>query len=761
MNKITRYTLFLLLLVTTSCGVSKYVPKDQYLLDKVSIETEHQKIKTTQIEPYIKQKPNYRVFSLFRTPLGIYSLSGRDSTKWNRFIKKLGEAPVIYDENLTERSRVEIQKSLLNKGYLNVTVDTVVVKRKRGASVTYIVQARDPYLIRNYLVEIGNEKVAKIVALDSANCLLKPGVHFDRSLLDRERERLVSLLRKNGYFAISKEKISYLADSSLKSNRVDLTMRLFSQKGRSIQEKLPPEQCQYYVKNVYILTEYDPIAAVDAQTTSVDTVSYKGYSLVYGKKRWLRPEVMRSSCYIMPNQLFDERTIELTYNSFSRLKAVKYVNIRFEPVVGGDSCYLNCYLMLSNAKTQSLSTEIEGTNSAGDFGVASSITYQHRNIFNGSETFSTKVRGAYERLTGVGTNSNFTELGTELGLSFPKFVFPFIDYNTMRRVRAISELIGSYNYQQRPEYTRVISGVTWRYKWSNSNSTIRHSFDMIDASYVFLPWIDDVFFTQFSVDNPLLRYSYENHFIMRTGYTFYFTNQNTISARTNPFSLRIGLETAGNFLSAISRFTNASKDKDGYYQFLGISYSQYAKAEIDFARTHILDESNSIAWHTNVGVACPYGNSQILPFEKRYFAGGANSVRGWSVRSLGPGIFKQTGTSADFVNHSGDIKLDLSVEFRSKLFWVLESALFIDAGNIWTIRNYNIQEGGYFRFDNFYKEIAMAYGAGIRLNFNFFIFRLDLGFKAYDPAQDGVQRWRFTRTTSSDLAWHIAVGYPF
>lgn len=737
------------------------MPQNHYLLDQAIVKTDNSHLNPSSLEPYLKQKPNYRIFTLFRTQLRFYSLSGRDSSKWiNRFLRKLGEPPVILDDELVERSRQDLQKAVLNQGYMNVTVDTAIVRRKKRADVTFIVNAGNPYKIRNYTLDIGNDQIKNIVAKDSSNSLLKYGVNFDRGLLDRERQRIVTLLRRNGYFAMGKERISYFADSALKSNTVDLTMRLFSNNGRAPQAKLSPEECQYLVKNVFIVTEYDPTQMTENVIFSHDTLAYKGYKLVYGQKRWIRPEVLRSSCYILPNQLFDERTIDLTYSSFGRLKAVKYVNIRFEPITENDSCQLNCFLMLSDSKTQSLTSEIEGTNSSGDFGAAASLTYQHRNVFNGSETFSAKVRGAYERLTIDGLNSSVTELGSEVGLSFPKFVFPFISYDTRRRVRAISELIGSYNFQQRPEYSRVIAGTTWRYKWSNTSASQRHSVDLIDLNYVYLPWKDPVFADRLNADNPLLKYSYENHLIMRTGYSLYLSNQGTVNGRKSPYSLRFSVETAGNLLSLISNLTNANK-VNGSYEFMGINYSQYVKTEIDFSRSHIIDESNSFAWHANTGVAVPYGNTSVLPFEKRYFAGGANSVRGWSVRSLGPGIFKPKTSATDFVSHSGDLKLDLSMELRSKLFWKVESALFIDAGNIWTIRDYSDQSGGLFKFDSFYKEIALAYGLGVRLNFDYFVFRLDMGVKAYDPSQDEALRWRLSHFSSSEMAWHIAIGYPF
>ncbi len=761
MNNRLKYLLFLIVVLFSSCRVTKYVPQDQFLLDKVRVKVDRKEIKAGPLENYVKQKPNFRVLTLFRTSLHIYNMSGRDSSKWlNRVLRKAGNPPVIFSEELTEKSREDLEKAIVNQGYLNVSVAANVVKRKKRAVVEYRIDAREPYRLREIIHEIGNKVVASLIKNDSVNALLKRGVFFDRALLDQERQRIVTLLRRNGYYGVSKEMVSYVADSALNSNQVDLEIRLFPAVESEMSGKLPLEQSRFHVKNIYMQIDSDPQGG-DSLKIASDTVLHKGFNVVYGKNRWIRPEVLTSSCYITPGKLYNERMVELTYSSFSRLKAIKYVTIRFEPVSHADSSQLNCFLVLTPAKIQSVSTEVEGTNSAGDFGAAVSVSYQHRNIFHGSETFSAKVRGAYERLTGTGINSNFTELSTEAGLTFPKFVFPFLDTELKRRVRASSELVGSYNFQQRPEYTRVIGGGSWRYKWTARRGMFRHSLDLIDANYVYLPWISSDFESSV-MDYPLLKYSYENHFIMRTAYTFNLTNQSGFSAKTNLYSLRLGVESAGNALYGLSKLFKANKVDGQQYQFLGVGFAQYAKAEIDFAQTRILDERNSLAWHAALGVACPYGNSQILPFEKRYFAGGANSVRGWSVRSLGPGIFKRNGTAADYLNQSGDIKLDLSMEYRAKLFGPLETALFIDAGNIWTIRDYPSQEGGVFRVEDFYKQIAFSYGVGLmRLNFSYFIVRIDLGVKAYDPSRDGKEKWRLLSPKMNDLALHFAVGYPF
>jgi len=762
MTKYIRYLLFGLSLSLFSCRITKYVPENNTLLDKVTIVTERKKIKVEELEPYVKQKPNYRIFKLFRTQLHVYNLSGRDTSKWyNRFIRKLGDEPVLYDSVLKERTQEDLRKVMVNKGYLNAKVNVAVTERKRRLQIVYNIMAGEPYRIRGYHAEIGNPEIAHLIRLDSSSSLIRTGVAFDRVLLDQERQRVVALLRRKGYYGLLKEQITYVADSALQDNKLDLTMRLFADNAKIGDNKLPPEQCKYKINRVFFETDFNPTVSVTERQDDTDTLEYRGYRILYGKDRWIRPDVLVGSCYIYPGREYNERMVELTYNSFSRLKAVKYVNLRFENVGHPDSCLIDCYLVITKSRTQSYSSELEGTNSAGDFGVAVGVTFQHRNLFRGSETVTAKIRGAYERLSGAGINSNFTELGTELGLVFPKFVFPLVNERIRKRIRATSELVGTYNYQQRPEYTRLISGLGWRYKWTTRNNTNRHSLDLADASYVNLPWITSGFFDNFPIDNPLLRYSYENHFIMRTGYVFSTTNQGRASAKSTLYNLRVGVDVAGNLLNLLSRTFHGSKDSTGSYQVLGISYSQYAKAEIDYSRTSFLDETNSIAWHINAGVACPYGNSQILPFEKRYFAGGANSVRGWSVRSLGPGIFKQTSASSDFVNHSGDIKLDLSVEYRAKLFYPLETTLFIDAGNIWTIRDYAIQQGGFFEFNSFYKQIALAYGTGLRLNFNYFVLRFDLGVKAFDPSRDGKEKWRILKPETNDLALHFAVGYPF
>lgn len=254
---------------------------------------------------------------------------------------------------------------------------------------------------------------------------------------------------------------------------------------------------------------------------------------------------------------------------------------------------------------------------------------------------------------------------------------------------------------------------------------------------------------------------------MRMGYTYSRTNRRLPSATVNALavqprvsSLRVSGEIAGNLLYGISHLAGLHRS-DGVYKIFGIQYAQYVKGEIDYTFTRNFNDRNAIAVHGGFGIAYPYGNSTMVPFEKRFYAGGANGVRGWGVRTLGPGAYDARNSVTDFINQCGDIRLDLSVEYRAKLFWVLEGALFVDAGNIWTIKSYENQPGGEFRFDSFYKQIAAAYGVGIRLDFTYFLLRLDLGVKAYNPAMNQ-ERWPLIHPKwSRDTNFHFSVGYPF
>ena len=727
----------LVALVLAACSETKYVPEGKYLLDRVKVvsDTKAPGINPSQLKSYVRQRGNSRWFSAAKIPLATYSLSGRDTTRWiNRLLRNMGEAPQVFDSLSTLQSKMMLQTRMQNIGYLRSTVD--VTNRIRGKKIvtTYTLRPGKPYYLHRVSYDIQDTAIAR--KLDEAKALkhgLRPGMMFNADNLDAERKRITQLLANRGYYRFNKDFISYRADSVPGSQAVNLTLVLHP-----------------YRDNL--------VSDMPHQTYTIGTITYHGNNQEDSILP-LRRKVLANNTFLTEGELYSAQGLQSTYNHFGRLGAIRYTNISFherqqEPV-------LDCDITVIPNKVSTISFQPEGTNTAGDLGAAVSLTYQNRNIFRGSENLTIQLRGAFEAIKGLEgyANSNFEEYSAEARLSFPRFIAPFLANSFRRRINAVSEVSLLYDTQNRPEFKRRVFSVGWRYKWNDQRHHDRYQIDLLDLNYISMPWISQTFRTEYldNTDsrNSILRYNYENLFIMKTGLGYTYNN--------GRWAIKANIETAGNLLNLITKTLKFHVNDDGQYTILDVAYAQYVRGNFDFTRNLQFDYNNQLVFHVGLGIAYPYGNSNILPFEKRYFSGGANSVRGWSVRSLGPGKFVGNDGRIDFINQTGDMKLDLNAEYRAYLFWKFSGALFIDAGNIWTLREYTDQPGGQFKFTEFWKQLAVSYGLGIRLNFDYFIVRFDMGMKAVNPAYSTHREHlpllypKFSR----DFAFHFAVGLPF
>ncbi len=761
-------------MLLTACSTTKHVPEGKYLLDDVKINiTDKDKdtpLKSAEMMNYLRQIPNHKVLGGLRLQLAFYNLSGKDSTNWfNKWVRRVGSAPVIYDPSLTDASVKQLSTALANKGYMNstVTVDTLGNIDKKRMKVTYNVTFGQPHYVSSISYNIPNDTLRELILADSAQFLVKQNSVFDRNLLDEERQGISERLRSKGYFAFNKEYITFTADTAAGEKNVNLTMNLMRP---YLSESMPyyTSHRPFYVRNVTFVTSYNPATMHNSTDfDEKDLVWHNDYRIFYGDDRYLRASVLEESCFISPGKQYNSKDVDRTYEAFGRLGIVKFVNIELVPVGEIDGkIWLDAYVLLSRTKPQTASVSLEGTNSEGDFGFGVGLGYQHRNVFKGSEILNAKFKASYESLSGDLSgfiNDNYSEYQAELGIRYPKFKAPFLKRSFKQKILAQTEFALNFNYQERPEYTRVIAGAGWRYLWSERTNKTRHTFNLMDLNYVNLPKSKSSFIE--NISNPLLRYSYEDHLIMRMGYSYYHSNKKEANMmrklyQPDVYTIRVATETAGNLLYGISNLIGQDKE-DGTYKVVGINYSQYFKVDADYSFTHSFNPKSSLAFHVGVGAAMPYGNSKVLPFEKRFYAGGANSVRGWGVRTLGPGSYFATNSVNSFIYQCGDIRLDLNLEYRAKLFWVLELGAFIDAGNIWTIREYEDQPGGVFKFNKFYEQIALSYGLGIRMDFTYFLLRLDVGMKAHNPAS-GQERWPLLHPDwGRDSAFHFSVGYPF
>lgn len=722
----------------SSCSSTKYVPKDQYLLKSVKVKSEsnYHDINTLALRNYVRQMPNSRWFSLYKLPLAVYSLSGRDSTKWiNRTLKSMGEAPVVFDSLSSVQTCADLSQQLKNEGFLDAQVRLQVSTKGRKAKVEYLLQPGEPYFVDSIGYAIQDTTIARILSQQGASAsLLYKGMKFDVSKLDAERKRISTLLSDSGYYRFHKDYITYQADSISHSRLINLTLHLAPY-------QLPNEEyvphTRYWMRHI----NYGSGSPGDNQIH-------------------LRQHVLQECTHLHSGSPYSASGLQNTYNHFGRLQAVKYTNITFKQVPDADS--LDCQILLQNNKPSTLSFQPEGTNTAGDLGAAASLTYQNRNLFRGSEVLSVQLRGAYEAIRGLEgySNQNFVEYSAEAKLQFPRFISPFVNRRIRRLVNATSEVSLLYDMQDRPEFHRRLLSAAWRYKWSFPHRKDKFQVDVLDLNYVFMPWISETFHNEYLRNdnnrNAILRYNYEDLFITKIGFGYSVTKGNT--------AFKSNIETSGNLLSLASRMWNAQKDELGHYQVFNIAFAQYVKCDLDLSHVLMIDKNNQLVFHAGLGVAYPYGNSTVMPFEKRYFSGGANSVRGWTVRSLGPGQYKEQDGRINFINQTGDMKLDLNAEYRTYLFWKFNGAIFVDAGNIWTIRQYDEQPGGQFSFKDFPRQLAVSYGLGLRLNFDYFILRFDLGMKAVNPAYEAEDDEHYPvlhPNFKRDYAFHFAVGMPF
>jgi len=721
-------------MLLTSCSTTKFVPDDKYLLTDVEIKSSDKSFDVSKFEQYVRQKSNSKWFSLFQIPLGIYDLAGRDTTKWiNRTLQRIGEQPVIYDTLQTIASCETLQTAMQNMGYLQATARVETKTKGKNIKTTYILHPNNPYTIDSICYEIYDENIAHMLDLNNpVKQGLKKGMMFSVDNLENERKRITKILNDSGYYRFNKDFIIYEADSSRLRHKVDVTLKLLKYKANNNSPET--RHPHYRINNI----EYN--------TAEGGTVN-------------LRHKVLENNTAIRKGKPFSATDLQKTYNNFARLQAVRYTNIRFNELP--DTALLDCNIQLNTNKPNSLSFQPEGTNTAGDLGAAASLTYVNRNLFRGSEMLSIQLRAAFEAITGLEgyQNQNYEEYNIETKLMFPRFIAPFISRSFRRQSNAMSELSISYNLQNRPEFHRRVFTSAWRYHWTVPRHHTTYRLDLIDLNYVYMPWISETFKKDYLDDetnrNAILRYNYEDLFIMKFGIGMTYNN--------GTHALKANIETAGNTLKLVSNCMRLGKNDEGQYTLFNIAYAQYFKTDIDYTRLFAFDRRNSLALHFNLGVAYPYGNSKILPFEKRYFSGGANSVRGWNVRELGPGKFHGTDGRIDFINQTGDVKLDLNMEYRTSLFWKFDGALFIDAGNIWTVREYAEQPGGQFKFNEFYKQIAASYGLGLRLNLDYFVIRIDMGMKAINPAYETTkEHYPIVHTDfSRDFTFHFAVGLPF
>lgn len=633
MRKYISWLLFFILFI--ACDAAKRVPEGSYLLNKVKIDTDTKSVKASELEPFLRQEPNASIPLIGKYRLHLYNIAANDSTWLNRQLRKLGERPVLYSERLTSISTEQIKLELNNRGYLNATVDTLLELQKKKVNVTYNVDGKDPYRILNYQDTIQDTTILKVLKEENKLYFIDKDDVFDLKVLEEGRVEMARYLRNKGYYDFSKDNFQFLADTTVGTYQVDLTVNLLNPTDSTLHQ-------QYYIGNSTILNGIDIAKLEDSSRHyELDTIQFRNLTIIQDKKEFLRPRAIYYNTFLRKNRMYADRLVDRTYSSLNGLGAVSQTNINLYPSVRNDSNFLDTRISIAPGNLHWMQFGVDGTNSAGDLGIAANITYEHRNIFKGAERLRLRLNGAYEFISTGGLadsinliDQNYYEYGAEAFLSIPQLLLPWLLKNLKEQPSASTEFSVGINFQKRPEYLRQFFNLSSKLQWSRMDWQLTNTVEPLDINYVRMPWKSDFFIKQYLGDdsNPILRKSYEDQLIARTAYSILFTNSGLRKIAKNPFRIRAGIDLAGLIPRLATSLGGSKRNSEGYEEILGITYAEYVKTDFDFAVTFPFDDENSLAMHFGLGVAVPYGNSIVLPFEKRYFSGGANSVRGWSTR---------------------------------------------------------------------------------------------------------------------------------
>ncbi len=761
------FLIAILILILAACNVTRKVPEGSYLLNKVTIVSDVDGVGGSDLKPYLRQRPNSSMPVIGKFKLHLYNIPDNDSTWLNRQLLRYGEPPVLYNEQLAVISAEQIRLHLNNKGYLGAEVDTSMLMGDKKVAITYQITGHEPHRIRSIrdTIHSVDTTIHRILQNSRQPEIIKEGDLFDLEVLEEGREQMTTTLRNRGYYDFVKDDFFFLADTTVGDHQVDVILTLNNPTDSTSHK-------QYRIGRVMVINGVNEEMLRDStRYNQLDTTLYRGLHIISEKEPFLLPKAVYYNTFIRPGRLYSDRIVERTYSSLNGMGPVNQTAINMQRTQRNDTSMIDSRITLFPGNLHYLQFGVDGTNSAGDLGVASNVTYEHRNFLRGGETFRVRLNAAYEFIRPTDSldllDNSYYEYGAEVFLSIPQLLLPWMLKRLQDQPSASTEFAVGANFQKRPEYFRQFFNLSTRFQWSSMEWKLLHVLEPMGVTYVRMPWSSQRFKELYLSEeaNPILRYSYDEQLIVRTAYNLTYTNYNRIGRSTMPrvpFRIRTGVEVAGWLPRIATAMGGGDRNDRGFHEFFKIPYAEYVKGDLDFAPMYRLDDRRTVAAHLAVGVAYPYGNSTILPFEKRYFGGGANSVRGWSTRTLGPGSYNNDSTLSDFGRRVGDVKLDFSMEYRRKLTRLVELAGFVDAGNIWTIRNYLEQPGGLFEWNDFYRELAVAYGLGIRFDLNFLLIRVDGGMKAHNPALPEGSRWTiFKPQFNRDFAFHFAIGYPF
>lgn len=824
-------------MLLVGCDPTKRVPAGSHLLNRTRVVLHDKSVDASELESIVKQVPNKRILGQ-RFHLAMYNLPdpermaakkarkdlridrinedrtarGKEPKPYTRTMgewlrQDVGEAPVILDPELTERTVDQMRLYLAKEGWFRAAVSDTVRDRPRRRirlfgewgppytrpklDVEYHVVAGRAYHYRNVHFQVDDPAIADHVRGIWEQTPLKPGTRFDADVLDRERTRIAERLRDIGYLFFNKDLVTYDADTTVGDHQVDLNLRLertsYPRNERGLQGR--PEGTPFTIDQVTVMAT----RRLRSGSGVLDTTHLNGFTVITDRYGRYKPHALLNDVFLKPGDRFRQSNADRTYRRLTALQVFDRVDITYDTTGAGPG-RTKALIDLVPGRSQSMAVEGAGTNRGGALGTSVSLAYRHRNLFRTMVALQAQITlglEAQQSLTGAGTGVeeattgsvtssglfNTVDIGPELTLRFPYFLLPVKRERFSGQAAPRTLLSTLYNYQRRPDYSRTLAKLSFGYEWLES-STRTMSLFPVEVNVVRIPVLSGDFRRYLQQANdPVLTDSYTDHLItgIRGQLVTNTRPPGSVAPRNSYFS-RLTLEWAGHPMGLpIPRWLSTmTTDTAGntYGTVAGVRYAEYVKLDADLRWLRVIHSKSSVAFRAAAGVGMPYGNLGVLPFESSFFVGGANGLRAWRARSIGPGSYSAPLVAFDRI---GELRLEGNVEYRFKLISYLEGALFADVGNIWNWKEDPAKPGSGISTD-LLSELAVGTGIGARLNFDFLIVRFDLGLQTKDPSLPKGERWLFqakdefeararergvTVDYKPQFNFNLGIGYPF
>lgn len=763
MNKNHLLYFLFLVLFAASCSNTKFLPEGELLYIGATVKVEGKEISNkekkalkTALKSTLRPKPNSSFLGL-RPKLFIYNLAGTPKKEkgWRYWLKtKVGEPPVLFSQVDLEYSKSVLQNFAENSGYFNTKTEADSTRHGKKATAEYIVKPLKRYKIREVKFPTDSSVISSAVRRTSSRSLLKKDNGYSLDIIKEERVRIDARLKEKGFFYFNPDYIKVQVDSTVADHQVDLIVK--------VKDETPKlAETPFKINKIIVYPNY----SIGSDSLKPDYNSIKKYNdfTIIDPDNLFKPRIFDRALYFKKEDLYNRTNHNLSLNRLVNLGTFKFVKNQFKPsdTLGN---YLDAYYYLTPLPKKSLRLEVLAkTNSANYTGTELNLNWSNRNAFRGAELLTISAFGGVEvQVSGQNNGFNVYRVGTEANLVWPRFVSPLKLRSSSGFVPKTKATLG-YEFQNR---TKLYSLQTFKgsfgYLWKASEKK-EHLLNVTEITYASPQNITPLYQEQI-LANPSLSKVIEKQLIF--GPTYSYTYTNTVEKRRkNTFYYKGSLDLAGNITGLA---TGANIKKGDTIKLFNVPFSQFIKVENDFRHYLKLGPDSQLASRIIVGAGFAYGNSNELPFIKQFFIGGTNSLRAFRARSIGPGTYDGNATASSFLaDQSGDLKLEFNTEYRAKIYGLVKGALFLDAGNIWLLKDNPEKPGAQFS-KNFMNELAVGAGAGLRFDFSFLILRTDLAFPIRKPYLPDGQRWVLDQINfgsgmwrKENLVFNLAIGYPF